>query len=473
MSNCLGALSGLVLTAGICWAAPILAQDAASGGGPAPVDPASLEEAVGLFEQGKIDEAANLLAQIRESGGGVLSESALNSARCYEALCSHSVGDFHLLMELLEPLDSGSFVVVQEIREELAWARIDGLFYFRKFEKIPPAIEAFRAEHPGSRKLGALIDYELATHFERGLKKTLEGVQSEGEKADDRLADGRDSLERFLSAVEAKSVGQYTSLLKRSLRDDQWTARVILGEEGAIMDEIADSDPEIEEDFRLLCALLFPRIRPDQADENLEYIARFRADFPGSKGWPRVELEMAGIALREGERVVQVSGQDAAKGYFDFSREWYGRVVQDGDSGVDAEGVAEPDVWDAREGMLRVSFWQKDYAALSTWIDYFIAMTEPGEKRWRQAKFFDALADVWQGKLSEASPTLDEVLAAGFTGHPGHDGVTIEAMRWRVFAAMRSGDQSGVQTLIQMVRESECEESIKAPFLEEYAWVGE
>lgn len=472
MSSQVGVLSRLVLTAGALSVAPLVGEEPLGGEEIYAVTRGTYDKAVGLFEEEQIDEASALFAHIRESEEGMLPESVLNSARCYEALCLHSEGDYHLLMEVVEPLDLDSVAVAPEIAEGVAWAQIDGLFHFRIFEQILPAIDAFRLAYPGSDKTAALAEYELATHFERGLKKTLEGVRLSGEKADQRRADGRTSLEKFLSLANAHGQG-YTLLPKRSLRGDRWSARVILGEEEAVSAEVAAGEPGDEEKFRLICALLYPRIRPDQADENLQYIAEFRADFPGSKGWPRVELEMAGIALREGERVLQASGPDAAEPYFDFAREWYGRVVQDGDSGVAAEGVAEADVWDAREGMLRACFWQKDYANLTSWTEYFTTMTEPGDKRWRQAKLFDALASVWQSRLSDAVPVLDEVLAEGFTGQPGHDGVTIEAMRWRVFVAMRSGDERGVVTLVQTLRESECEASIKAPFLAEYAWVGE
>lgn len=396
---------------------------------------------------------------------------ASTEALCYQILDLHGLNDHHASMELLGALDIGAAEVPPEFREDLAWARIDGLFYFRKFEEIFPAIEAFRSAYPASGRLDAVAEYELAARFERGQKKIIEAAQLKGEKAAQRRVEGGTDLTSFLLLAASHPAGDYAVLSSRSLQDDRWTARVILGEKAAILEEVSAGGGADGERFHLLCALLYPKIQPEKADENLKVMADFREAFPESESWPRVELEMAGVALREGERLAMTSGSAEAKSYLDFTREWFGRVVADDDAGIEVEGIAEADVWDAREGMMRACFWQKDDGQLADWTEGALSIAEPGDKRWRQAKLFDALALIRQSRFAQADPLLGDVADLGFTGQPGNDGVTLEAVRWLAFIALREDKPGAIRKLVRDVRNSECVENIKKPFVKEYAWV--
>lgn len=153
---------GLVLLLALLVYVPARAQGPApqqdgdsgsSGRGLSTVDSEKLEQAVALFEQGKLKEAQVLLAKIREHNQ-MEGDPSLIEGLCYEILCLHGLNDHHASMNLLSALEIGAPGVPPEIRESLAWAQIDGLFYFRKFEDIFSAIEAFRSAHPGVGPLG-------------------------------------------------------------------------------------------------------------------------------------------------------------------------------------------------------------------------------------------------------------------------------------------------------------------------------
>src|SRR5690606_20389542 len=82
-------------------------------------------------------------------------ENATAARKCQDALKLHGVKDYPGLMKALGKVDIRAAAVPPQMREDLAWARLDGLFFFRKFEEILPAIEAFRVEHPASARMGA------------------------------------------------------------------------------------------------------------------------------------------------------------------------------------------------------------------------------------------------------------------------------------------------------------------------------
>jgi hypothetical protein len=335
-----------------------------------------------------------------------------------------------------------------------------GLILLLAFSVHLPA----RAEDGGT----SLNPGQAEALFQQALEKTVEAAQGKDGTSDAERAGTKADLENFLTLATSLSAGDYAALSQRDLQEDRWTARVILGEEAAVLNEIPPGDAASRERFHLLRALLYPKIRPEQADANLKAMADFLNAFPESENGPEVELGMAGVALREGERLVQARGTAAAAPYLDFAGERFGQLVADDDA-----GIADAAVWEAREGLLRTCFWQKDHDNLAAWTEYIVSVTKPGDMRWSQAKLFDAMALARQEKYGEAVPVLDEVVDSGFTGEPAGDDIAIAAVRLRILAAMRTGDPVGIGPLVQRVRNSGCEKGIKQAFVHEYEWVNQ
>jgi hypothetical protein len=257
----------------------------------------------------------------------------------------HEAKDYNGLIKALEKVDVQAAAVPPQMREDLAWARIDGLFFYRKFEEIFSAIETFRKEHPASAHRGAVTECEMAARFERGLKMTLEAVKFQNTQSDERRAEGVADLGRFLSLAATRSADNYTVLSKRDLRQELWTARVILGEEQAALKKIPAEDASGREELRLLRVHLYPKIRPDQAEANLQRMRDFLEDFPKSPARPRVEIDMAGVALNEGIRLVNFVGDPVkATPYFDLARGIFNRIIDGELAGLPTADVAE--AWD-------------------------------------------------------------------------------------------------------------------------------
>lgn len=242
---------------------------------------------------------------------GIDPDDEPDARKLQDALARHRAGDYQGLHRALGPLGKPAAGLPSEMRGELEWSRIDCMRFFRKFDDIFPAIEAFRSAHPGSRHLAAVAECELAARFELGLKKTLESVRFDNPKSGERRAEGREHLGRF-RALAARHAGiDYATLPKRSLREDHWTARLILegdGAEESIRREIAAGDPARLEQFHLHCALMCAEIHPDRPDRNIARMKAFISDHPDSPGRPRVEVEMANVALEEGIRLAYYVG---------------------------------------------------------------------------------------------------------------------------------------------------------------------
>ncbi len=390
-------------------------------------------------------------------------ENADAAKKGQDALTLHGAKDYRGLMKALGKMDVQAAAVPPQMREDLAWARIDGLFFYRKFEDIFAAIEAFKTNHPASARMGAVTECELTARFERGLKMTLEAVRFKNESSDQRRAEGGADFGRFLSLAASRSAKNYTVLPNRDLQQDLWTARVILGGEEAALKEIPAKAAAGLEKFHLLCALLYPKIHPELAEQNLQRMKDFLKTYPGSPARPRVELDLAGVALREGERLITKVGLPAkAVPHFDFARELFGRVVEDKDAGISATDVEQ-----AWEGTMRIHYWgrdekwQRDDAKLMAWLERMVSMSVPESNPWRQAKLFQGIVLKDLQKYDEAAAVLDELVALGFKGNPSHDGRTSAAVRARIDVARRLGDEDKQRQLNQWVRESNCVDSIR------------
>jgi hypothetical protein len=449
------ALSGL--------AAYVVAQQAA------PTNPESkLSQAHFLINSGDPQAARELLATIPKDDPDFV------ASRYYDALALAVTQDRLGFLKALEKLSTNAPPVPREVAPDVEAHRIEALLFHRSFEEALPRAQAFQTQHADSLHAAAVREYLLAILFERGVKKTFEACKLEDEtKFNERWTEGRSNLEQFLSLATSSALTNYSVLPKRNLRDDLWAARVILGDETTALQEIAGLDLAHQEKFGLLRARLYPKIQPKQASQNLHRMSDFLKAFPESPNRARLELEMADVALVEGERLVKVAGRLGdgseaatvranAAAYFDFARPLFSRVVENEEAGIGASELRE-----AREGILRAHFAQADWANLSSWAAQMLA-NAPEEKEWVVAKLYHGAGLARQRKSAEAAKELDEVLAVGFKGSPSYDGMLISAARWRIRVAQGSGDEATARRVVQDVQNSICMDSLKRAFLKQF-----
>lgn len=434
-----------------------------------PTNPESkLSQAHFLINSGDPQAARELLTTIPKD------DPEFGASRYYDALALAVAQDRLGFLKALEKLSTNAPPVPREVAPDLEAHLIEALLFHRSFEEALPRAQAFQTQHADSLHAAAVREYLLAILFERGVKKTFEACKLEDEtKFNERWAEGRSNLEQFLALATSSALTNYTVLPKRNLRDDLWAARVILGDEAAALQEISGPDLAQREKFGLLRARLYPKIQPKQASQNLHRMADFLKAFPESPNRARLELEMADVALVEGERLIKVAGRLGegseaatvranAAAYFEFARPLFSRVVENAEAGIGASELRE-----AREGILRAYFAQADWANLSTWAAQMLA-NAPEEKEWVVVKLYHGAGLARQGKSTEAAKELDEVLAVGFKGSPSYDGMLISAARWRIRVARGSGDEATARRVVQDVQNSICLDSLKRAFLKQF-----
>jgi len=445
----------------------------------APDATSQLDDAVALLALGKPQEAKALLATI-DAG-----DPAYEAAKRYSALCSYELKDYLGFLKAVESFEVSAPVVPAEIREELGYARIDALFRYRKFEDIFPKIQAFRTAHPDSARLDAVTEYQLAALYERGMKKTLEAVKTQDtNRFNARWTEGRANLEEFLLLAASFPATNYSLFPKRNFKEDLWVARMTLGGGEAALEEIPMQDAAAREKFSLLRAQLYPKIQPEQIDQNLQRLADFINQFPASKSRPRIEYDMVRLRFRAGEQLckealaaeqageakIAADKRAAARRYFELARPGQSRAVVDKAAGVEAS-----DICDLREDLLRSYYWERDYATLAAQAASQVATATPGDLDWARGKVFHgiALSSQTPPKLSEAAAVLDEVLALGFNNDSEHNEAVIAAAKWRSYVAFTSGDKAEAEEIVEWVQGGNCAKHLKADFLKVYNSVAE
>jgi len=445
-------------------------ESESSGNAPPPLsaNANALAEAIALYNAGKSAEAQALLVTLPKD------DPDFAAAERYRALCLHDLKDYHGFMKAIESADIRAAVVPPGIVEKLAFNQIDCLFFFRKFEDIFPAIQSFQNSHPDSVHLGAVTEYKLAALFERGLKKTLEACRLKDEtQFNRRWSEGKANLQQFLSLTHTSSLTGYTILTNRSLREDVWAARFILGDGPTVLEELPGQDVASREKFGLLRILLYPKLQPDHPDENLRRMEDFLKDFPESRSRPKVKFEMANIALIEGERLVSearrtpdaeaaAAMKTSAASYLNTAWAIFNGVAEDKEAGIGAGEMRE-----SREGLLRIFYAKGDWENLSAWAAQLLS-NSPEEKEWLVIKLYFGAGLVRQQKLSEAAKVFDEVLSIGFRNTPSYDGLLVAAAGWRISVAKQSGDETTVRQTVDLVQSSNCEDSIKRTFMKKF-----
>jgi tetratricopeptide (TPR) repeat protein len=436
------------------------------------------EKAIALYHGGNAQQAKDVISGISEQ------DPDYGAARCYNALCLYELKDYVGFYREMELPVVKKTVVPQAIREDLAFKHIDVLFYLRRFEDIFPRIQAFQNEFPGSAHLNPVTEYRMAALFERGMKKAIETSNlKDPEQSKKRWAEATANLQEFLTLVESFTGATYTIHPKRVLKEDVWSARIVLGDETAALEEIPLNDAAGREKLSLLRIYVYQKLQPDQVDKNLQMMSEFLQLFPATRSRPRVEFDMADIAFHQGERLakeadeVERAGDTpaaqekrlAARRYFEMGRPLQSAVKEDKASGIEASDIRE-----LQEGLLCSYYWEQDYDNLTTRTTSLLASSAPGDENWLRAKVFNGAALVRRAapQLDEAAATFDEVLAFGFKNKSSHDRFIAMSARWRFYIALRIGDEKKARELVQWMQAADCTKNIKAAFLKDHQQFG-
>ena len=428
---------------------------------------------IALLADGRPQEAKEVIAAIDKDAPDY------KVARCYYALCLYELNDDLRFLKEVEKSAVKEANVGPKIREDLEFKEIDTLFRYKGYERLLSRIHVFWSESPNSSRLATVIEYQMASLFEQGMKKAEEAsIIGDSDRFDRRWAETRTNLQEFLALASAFGGSNYTVLPQRTLREDIWMARMTLGEEEAALEEVPILDTASREKFSLLRIRLYYTMQPEQTDRNLQMMKQFIEEFPLSKGRQRVEFDMASIGFHRGEAICMEAAateeagdveaaaelRAAAHRYFKPARLLQRRVVSDQESGLKAS-----DIRDLREDLLCSYYWEKDFANLAAETSSLKESSTPGDLDWILARTFEGitLLQVSLAATDAAAEIFDEVMEINFNGKPDHDRLVSVATLWRVSIALRVGDLEKVREIIHWVEASDCTENIKTGFLED------
>ena len=183
-----------------------------------------------------------------------------------------------------------------------------------------------------------------------------------------------------------------------------------------------------------------------------------------------VELttQLGSIGVTARQELAQVETNLQAMGYRGLSVHWL-LLSALGSTGK-AGPVDKSDLPDSRVGLLEGSLRTKDYARVFSLAANLITNSTPGDMNWTAAKLAEGMAWLSQTppRTSEASAVLDEILTFNYKNRPGRDHYIITAARWRMYAAVLSGDTKKSQDLAQWVQTQPFRKDLKANFLKQY-----
>lgn len=429
----------------------------------------ALTAAIMRLENDENAEAKELIDTIDEN------DPDYDAAQAYGAVCAFRLDDLKGFLNAMETLDLNQGGTPPEIREDLAYKQIDALFNYRKFESLLERIPQFQSNHPNSSELWPMFEYQMATLFERGMKKTLEASTMWNDSGDNpRWTEGEANLQEFLLLAASHQSTNYTTLTKRNLREDTLRARIVLGQQEAVFNEIPTGDVATQEEVSLLTIEIYRKLQPENMDRNLDMLQDFIRDFPESRRRKRIEFDIATVSFERGKQLCmeadeagrQLNGKAsaekraAAQSYFQLQRSLKGHRVNP------ELGINTSDVFDMRKDLIHSYWYERDYAGLRSVTTSRIADSTPGGLDWIVAKLFLGIAIMSEtpGHSADATPIFDEILACGFTGKPDQDHLVECAVRWRLHIARTSDDTDTVQQLVSMVRDGICTKNIKEGF---------
>jgi hypothetical protein len=417
-----------------------------------------LHQGIALFKAGRVTEARTVLTNLPATSAWH------GQAKAYLALCRYAQGDHKKFLDSVKSPAVQAAVLPEDVREDLDYKQMDSLMYFRKFDEVLPLTEQFARQHPDSPRVAAMAEYQLASLYERGMKKLAEAAQlkSQGDTngAVNRLRAGEDNLGQYLQLAADGQRDSYEVLTARNLQEEVMQALTALGGEAEAQKLVTFAGQE-KAAFALV--RLHQKIDAD-ADANLRRMTNFLNDFPSSKYCPRVLYDMADVALKEAQRLAyRERRRDEAAPHLAMAHRLFSSVVEDKEAGVMAADVQE-----AREQMLNIYLQEKDYASLSRLAAQLTNDTPVGSRTWLGARLYDAYGLVYQKKYDEAATELDEILATGFKGVPTADGLLISAAQWRIQVAKHTKDETVSQRIAEQVQNSNCYDSLKRTFANDY-----
>jgi hypothetical protein len=434
-----------------------------------------LGEAINLLNGGKPKEASALLAMIDPD------DPEYSAAQCYRALCLYELKDFPRFMKQMESPAIKEAAITPEIGKDLALKHIDTLFKYRKFEQALPQIEKFQNDYPASPQLPVVAEYQLATLFERGMKKAIEAsALKDQSQCSNRWTEAKANLGEFLPAASAFKSTNYVFLSNRILKEDVWVARMVLGDEQAAFAEIPAKDTNALERFSFLRFQLYvERLHPDRVDQNLKLMADYLEKYPASDDRARVEYIMAEFSFRKGKQLIVaadaaeqsgktngVAGMRAtASQLFKQMRSLQSQVVTNKTARIE-----ESDVLKSREDVLYSYYLEKNCDYLLSATSSMISESKPGDMNWIVAKLYNgiALTSLPAPKMTDGAAVLDDVLAQGFKNNPHNDHYILSAAKWRIYIALKSGDKGKAEQLVLWVNGANCTKKDKAEFIKNY-----
>ena len=439
----------VLIIAGVC-AAHLLGQTPPLGG--------KVADAFMQLKEGKPQQAQELVATIAEG------DPDYPAAQCCKALCLYDRKDTLGFLKAMKSPVIEQAELPAAIRDELNLKHLEALFQYRKFEEILPRMEAIQASSTDPDSLIAVHEFQMATLYERGMKKLTESgfLRSRGDVAgaEKRSGEGQENLGQYLRLSADVPWDGYRALTNRDAQTEVVKALTALGGEQEVLNM---ATPAEREETALAILQLSIRTKPEAAGQNLQRMTNFLNEFPNNKRAPRLRYEMAIAAFEKGWQLQFFDRRNHTRGaatpYFDKARELFSSVVVDKEA-----GVADADVMECRKGVMRIYYAKQDWSALSNCVVQSLATLPVGGKDWLAFKLYDAAGLACQWKSEEAANELEELLAIGFKGNPSYDGLLVSAAKWRVRVAKQTGDSATIQRMAELVEKSECYGSLKRTF---------
>lgn len=432
-----------------------------------------LAEAIELINDGKPHQARGVITKIPAS------DPSHGEAQFYDALALHETQDKLGFLKKLDSLKTNEAIISVQLNEELAVRELDALFHYRKFDEVLNNAQAFKQTNPNSPQLQIVEEHCLAALFERGMKKTTEACSTKDEvQFNKRWAEGKSNLEQFLVLASSFKDTNYTVIKKHTLSEDIRVARLTLGDEKAVLEEVPIQDLVEREKVGLLRVRLYQKLQSENVDRNLGMMKDFIRDFPESKSRKRMEFDMANISFPSGKQMCleaealeqagdstgAASRRESASKYFELQRSLQNQTA-DKSAGVDAT-----EIFDLRGDLLYGYFLEKNFAELSNLIAAMLAGSTTNDATWAMAKVYEGIALQSQTppNTKEAIIIFDQILKLEFTNKPDRDYYLIQAARWRSNIAVASGDKTKAEEIVSWVQAGNCAKDLKGNFLAEY-----
>jgi hypothetical protein len=444
--------------------------------------PDQLSAGIAIYQQGEFRLAQAVFAQISPS------DPAYGVAQAYDALCRYELcraartNDYQWFLNALESPVLASAGLAPELREDLAFKEVDALYQSGQFEGRPgfTKVSAFLQAYPASSHTAAMREYELAAGLDRGMAHVYRASTTDPANFRRSWSNAVEHLELFLSHLRAFPGTEYSILRDRSLAEDLQVALAVLGQEPAALAEIPIRAPDRRERCGLVRVGLHLRLNPTAWEQNLQMLADYQAElqtFPASDRRPRVEYDLARLALPIGEQLcnenagavpaeaqIAEAKHAAASRYFEAVRAAQRHAAQAQWAGIQSGERA----W-LRQVSFATYYYEHDYAGMSAAAEAEMAQSAPGAVEWMRAKVFSGIALYRQAPAQPdaAATALEEVLAFGFRNQREHDLMILEAVVWRMQLALLADDHAKVRTLFDWVNQGPCEAPIKAAFLQD------